>query len=74
MANPVLGMTPFEATEAALLPFAISAQQAKLYTCTLAKGKTTNIYTHSWYTFEVAQDSGMVPNNEVLSPPMEIKF
>lgn len=49
MANPVLGMTPFEATatEAALLPFAISAQQAKLYTCTLAKGKTTNIYTHS---------------------------
>ena len=41
--------TPFDVAEAASLPMATLAQQAELYAlkwaCTLAKGKTANIYT-----------------------------
>ena len=40
------------------------AQQAEIYTltyaCALAKGKTSNIYTDSRYTFRVAHDFRML--------------
>lgn len=53
---------PFEFIKASPLPLAALAQQAELYTlawaCILAKGKTTNIYTDSRYTFGVAHDFG----------------
>ena len=43
--------TPFEVTETTTLPLLTSAQQAELdalpQVCTLAKYKTTNIYTNS---------------------------
>lgn len=54
----------FDVTEAAPLPVAIVAQQAELYrlswVCTLAKGRTANIYTDSRYAFRVAHNCGML--------------
>lgn len=51
--------TPFEV---APLPSAIYVQQAELCTltraCILVKGRTTNMYTDSGYTFGVAHDFG----------------
>ena len=56
--------TPFEVTEAAPLPLAVSAKQAKPYTltgaCILAKGKTFKVYSNSRYNFGVAHDFGML--------------
>lgn len=55
---------PFDVTEAAPLPLATKAQQAKCYpltqVCTLGKGKTANIYTDSRYAFWVAHDFVML--------------
>ena len=56
--------TPFDMAEAAHLPMATSAQEAELYAltwaCTLAKGKTANIYNDSRYAFGIAHDFGML--------------
>lgn len=49
-------------TELAPLPLVTLARQAELYTltraCTLAKGRTANIYTNSPYAIRVANDFG----------------
>ena len=54
--------TPFDSSQGST--FTTSTQQTELYTltwaCTLAKGKTVNIYTDSRYAFRAAQDFGML--------------
>lgn len=63
MRNITLGVLLPLFLKAAPLPSATSAQQAELYApgwaCILAKGKTANIYTDSWYAFGVAPDCEM---------------
>ena len=53
----------FDIIESAPLPIATSARKAELYAltqaCTLAKGKTANIYTYSRYAFGGAHDFEM---------------
>ena len=55
---------PFDVFETTPLPLATSAQRAKLYAltqaCTLARGKTANIYTDGRYAFRVAHDFEML--------------
>lgn len=52
------------------IPLATSAQKVELHAltraCTLAKGKTTNIYTHSRYAFGVAHDFGTLSKQQGL--------
>lgn len=51
---------PFDVSETTPLPLATSAQQAELYAltqaCTLARGKTGNVYTDGRCAFRVAHD------------------
>lgn len=56
--------TPFDSVETAPLLMATSAQHTELYsltvTCTLAKGKTANIYTNRRHGFRVPHNFGML--------------
>lgn len=70
--------TPFNTIEAAPLPMATSAQQAELYTltraCTLANGKTANIYTDIRYASRVAHNFGTLWNQCGFLNSVEIKL
>ena len=56
--------TPFDSVETAPLLMATSAQHTELYSltvaCTLAKGKTANIYTNRRHGFRVPHNFGML--------------
>lgn len=56
--------TPFDSVETAPLLMAISAQHTELYSltvaCTLAKGKTANIYTNRRHGFRVPHNFGIL--------------
>ena len=62
--------TLFDVVEAASLPLATLAQQAKFYTptwaCTLAKDTTANTFTDSRYAFGLALDFGMLWKQHVF--------
>lgn len=55
---------PLDIVKLALLSLATATQQAELYAliwaCTLAKGKTANVYTISQYAFGVDRELGML--------------
>lgn len=67
-------VSPFEVIKVAPLPLATSTQQAELYdlsqACTLAKGKTANIYANIYTPFEWLMTLRCYGNSEAALLPV----